>query len=101
MSETINLMSVASSLNFDNASETATEEMYQSHRIALKVPQGSDEIPQDQAFPLEYGLHELAGIDFQKKIVTLDKFFTPTGDLNDDLLYVQDYFSRYSGKRAQ
>ena len=43
----------------------------------------------------------LAGIDFQKKIVTLDKFFTPTGDLNDDLLYVQDYFSRYSGKRAQ
>lgn len=54
------------SLNFDNASETATEEMYKSHRIALKVPQGSEEIPQDQAFPLEYGLHELAGIDFQK-----------------------------------
>jgi folate-binding protein YgfZ len=59
-------LDIFSSLNFDNASETATEEMYQSHRIALKVPQGSDEIPQDQAFPLEYGLHELAGIDFQK-----------------------------------
>ena len=43
----------------------------------------------------------LAGIDFQKKIVNLDKFFTPTGDLNDDLLFVQDYFSRYSGKRQQ
>ena len=54
------------SLNFDNASEIATEEMYKSHRIALKVPQGSEEIPQGQAFPLEYGLHELAGIDFQK-----------------------------------
>ena len=43
----------------------------------------------------------LAGIDFQKKIVNLDKFFTPTGDLNNDLLFVQDYFSRYSGKRQQ
>tara|TARA_B100000927_G_scaffold259657_1_gene228761 strand:+ start:595 stop:1179 length:585 start_codon:yes stop_codon:yes gene_type:complete len=43
----------------------------------------------------------LASIDFQKKIVNLDKFFTPTGDLNDDLLFVQDYFSRYSGKRQQ
>ena len=43
----------------------------------------------------------LAGIDFQKKIVYLDKFFTPTGDLNNDLLFVQDYFSRYSGKRQQ
>ena len=43
----------------------------------------------------------LAGIDFQKKIVNLDKFFTPTGDLNNDLLFVQNYFSRYSGKRQQ
>jgi len=43
----------------------------------------------------------LASIDFQKKIVNLDKFFTPTGDLNNDLLFVQDYFSRYSGKRQQ
>ena len=43
----------------------------------------------------------LAGIDFQKKIVNLDRFFTPTGDLNNDLRYVQDYFSHYSGKRAQ
>ena len=43
----------------------------------------------------------LAGIDFQKKIVNLDKFFTPTGDLNNDLLFVKDYFSRYSGKRQQ
>ena len=43
----------------------------------------------------------LAGIDFQKKIVNLDKFFIPTGDLNNDLLFVQDYFSRYSGKRQQ
>lgn len=43
----------------------------------------------------------LAGIDFEKKIVNLDKFFTPTGDLNNDLLFVQDYFSRYSGKRQQ
>jgi hypothetical protein len=43
----------------------------------------------------------LAGIDFQKKIVNLDRFFTPTGDLNNDLRYVQNYFSHYSGKRAQ
>ena len=43
----------------------------------------------------------LAGIDFQKRIVNLDRFFTPTGDLNNDLRYVQDYFSHYSGKRAQ
>ena len=45
-------------LNCD-VSETATEGIYKKHRIAHKVPQGSDEIPQDQAFPLEYGLHEL------------------------------------------
>ena len=59
-------LDIFASLNFENVSEAATKEMYKSHRIALKVPEGSDEIPQGQAFPLEYGLHELAGIDFQK-----------------------------------
>ena len=54
------------SLNFENISEVSNEEMYKKHRITLKVPQGADEIPTNQAFPLEYGLHELAGIDFQK-----------------------------------
>ena len=43
----------------------------------------------------------LAGIDFQKRIVNLDRFFTPTGNLNNDLHFVQDYFSNYSGKRPQ
>ena len=59
-------LDIFASLNFDDVSETATEEMYKKYRIAHKVPQGSDEIPQDQAFPLEYGLHELTAIDFQK-----------------------------------
>ena len=64
-----------------------------------------------KVFKLKYGYFRiakqtkskimLAGIDFKKKIVNLDKFFTPTGDLNNDLLFVQDYFSRYSGKRQQ
>jgi 1-acyl-sn-glycerol-3-phosphate acyltransferase len=43
----------------------------------------------------------LAGIDFKKKIVNLDNFFTPSGNLDDDLNYVKNYFSRYTGKRAQ
>ena len=43
----------------------------------------------------------LAGIDFKKKIVNLDNFFTPSGNLDDDLDYVKNYFSRYTGKRAQ
>ena len=59
-------LDIFASLNFDDVSETATDGMYKKHRIAHKVPQGSDEIPQDQAFPLEYGLHELTAIDFQK-----------------------------------
>ena len=59
-------LDIFASLNFDDVSETATEGIYKKHRIAHKVPQGSDEIPQDQAFPLEYGLHELTAIDFQK-----------------------------------
>ena len=43
----------------------------------------------------------LAGIDFKKKIVNLDNFFTPSGNLDDDLDYVKNYFSRYTGKRTQ
>lgn len=42
----------------------------------------------------------LAGIDFKKKIVNLDNFFTPSGNLDDDLDYVKNYFSRYRGKRT-
>ncbi|MEE3080831.1 MAG: hypothetical protein VX302_01750, partial [Pseudomonadota bacterium] len=59
-------LDIFASLNLDDVSENATEEKYKKHRIAHKVPQGSDEIPQDQAFPREYGLHELTAIDFQK-----------------------------------
>ena len=43
----------------------------------------------------------LAGIDFQKKFINLDRFFIPSGDLNDDLQYVQNYFNLYSGKKIQ
>ena len=43
----------------------------------------------------------LAGIDFKKKIVNLDNFFTASGNLDDDLDYVKNYFSRYTGKRTQ
>ena len=43
----------------------------------------------------------LAGIDFKKKIVNLDNFFTPSGNLDNDLDYVKNYFSRYTGKRIQ
>ena len=43
----------------------------------------------------------LAGIDFKKKFVNLDNFFSPSGDLNKDLNFVHDYFNLYSGKRAQ
>ena len=43
----------------------------------------------------------LAGIDFQKKYINLDRFFIPSGDLNDDLQYVQNYFNLYSGKKIQ
>ena len=43
----------------------------------------------------------LAGIDFQKKFINLDRFFVPSGDLNDDLQYVQNYFNLYSGKKIQ
>jgi folate-binding protein YgfZ len=45
---------------------TASLADYTAHRINQCVPQGQAEIPPDHAFPLEYGLHELNGIDFHK-----------------------------------
>ena len=39
---------------------------YIMHRIQHIVPEGMDEIPSNDSFPLEYGLHNLNGIDFKK-----------------------------------
>lgn len=40
--------------------------MWQAHRHALGVAEGPDEIPENDAFPLEYGLHLTGAVDFQK-----------------------------------
>ena len=45
---------------------TKTLSAYHTHRIKQKIPHGVLEIPPEKSFPLEYGLDELHGIDFQK-----------------------------------
>ena len=44
----------------------ATQQDWQAHRLTLGVPEGPEELPMGQYFPLELGFAEMAAIDFQK-----------------------------------
>ncbi len=46
--------------------ESDNLENYHLHLIKNCIPQGQDTMPPDSTFPLDYGLHECNGIDFQK-----------------------------------
>jgi folate-binding protein YgfZ len=46
--------------------DTADEDTYDRHRIALGVPDGSRDLPVERALLLENGFDELHGIDWQK-----------------------------------
>lgn len=41
-------------------------EDWRHNRIRLGVPEGADEMPPASVFPLEFGLAEMAGVDFKK-----------------------------------
>ena len=41
----------------------------------------------------------MAGIDFSNKTVELGDFFSPSGDVEKDLKFIQEYFSSFVGKR--
>ena len=40
----------------------------------------------------------MAGIDFSKKTIELGDFFSPSGDVDKDLQFINEYFSNFSGK---
>ncbi len=44
----------------------ATPQDWQAHRLTLGVPEGPEELPMGQHFPLELGFAQMAAIDFQK-----------------------------------
>ena len=43
----------------------------------------------------------LAGIDFSNKTIELGEFFSPSGDVEQDLHNIKHYFSNFSGKRPE
>ena len=43
----------------------------------------------------------LAGIDFSNKTFELGEFFSPSGDVEQDLKNIKQYFSNFSGKRPE
>ena len=43
----------------------------------------------------------MAGIDFSNKTVELGDFFSPSGNVEKDLKFIQEYFSNFSGKRPE
>jgi hypothetical protein len=43
----------------------------------------------------------LGAFDFEKKRIFLDKFYTPSGDYDKDLIWVRNYFMRYQAKRPE
>ena len=43
----------------------------------------------------------LAGIDFESKLIHLDKLFEPSGNTESDLLNVHNYFRQFKGKRPE
>lgn len=43
----------------------------------------------------------LGAFDFGKKRIFLDKFYTPSGDIEKDLAWVKNYFLQYQAKRPE
>jgi len=43
----------------------------------------------------------MAGIDFSKKTIELGDFFSHSGDVDKDLIYIKKYFSNFVGKRSE
>ena len=43
----------------------------------------------------------MAGIDFSNKTVELGDFFSPTGDVENDLEFIKEYFANFAGKRPE
>jgi hypothetical protein len=43
----------------------------------------------------------LGAFDFDKKRILLDKFYKPTGNNEDDLQWVRDYFMQYQAKHPE
>jgi 1-acyl-sn-glycerol-3-phosphate acyltransferase len=43
----------------------------------------------------------MAGIDFSNKTIELGDFFSPTGNVEQDLETIREYFSNFSGKRPE
>lgn len=40
----------------------------------------------------------LAYIDYKRKVVALDKVFTPTGDIKEDLNAIKEYYSQFNAR---
>lgn len=45
---------------------SASPDKWRIHRLRNGVPQGADEMPSGEVFPLEFGLEQMNGIDFSK-----------------------------------
>ena len=43
----------------------------------------------------------MAGIDFSNKTIELGDFFSPSGDVDKDLIFIKEYFSNFVGKRPE
>jgi 1-acyl-sn-glycerol-3-phosphate acyltransferase len=43
----------------------------------------------------------LGAFDFGNKRILLDKFYNPTGNIEEDLLWVREYFLQYQAKRPE
>ena len=43
----------------------------------------------------------MAGIDFSNKTIELGDFFSPSGDVEQDLQFITEYFSNFAGKRPE
>ena len=43
----------------------------------------------------------LGVFDFGNKRILLDKFYNPTGNIEEDLLWVREYFLQYQAKRPE
>ena len=43
----------------------------------------------------------MAGIDFSNKTIELGDFFSPSGDADQDLKFIKEYFANFAGKRPE
>jgi len=43
----------------------------------------------------------MAGVDFSNKTIQLSNFFNPTGNVEQDLESIKDYFGQFAGKRSE